>query len=236
MADALVIVPTYNELENIAKLVRRVMLLPEALDVLVVDDDSADGTGDEVRRLQGEFSGRLFLEVRVGKRGLGGAYLHGFAWALARQYEYVFEMDADFSHDPGDLVRLRRACEGGADLAVGSRYVRGGDIRNWRWDRLALSYFASLYVRAVLWLPVRDPTAGFKCYRRRVLERIDRSRIRFVGYAFQIEMKYATHRHGFRIVEVPIVFVDRAEGVSKMSLKIFREALGGVVQMRFRRW
>ncbi len=236
MSDAVVVIPTYNERENIDRMVRRVLSLPEAVDLLVVDDGSPDGTGGIVRALQAEFPERLFLEVREGQRGLGGAYLHGFAWALARHYEYVFEMDADFSHDPGDLVRLRRACEGGADLAVGSRYVRGGDIRNWRWDRLALSYFASLYVRGVLWLPVRDPTAGFKCYRRRVLERIDLSRIRFVGYAFQVEMKYATHLQGFRIAEVPIVFVDRAEGVSKMSLKIFREALGGVVQLRLRRW
>jgi dolichol-phosphate mannosyltransferase len=236
MADAVVIIPTYNERENIGKIVRRVMALPESVDVLVVDDGSPDGTGQDVRKLQEEFPGRLFLEERRGKRGLGGAYLHGFAWALARDYDYVFEMDADFSHSPDDLIRLRRACDAGADVAVGSRYVRGGNIRNWRWDRIALSSLASLYVRGVLWFPVRDATAGFKCYRRRVLEKIDLKQIRFAGYAFQIEMKYAAHRHGFRLVEVPIVFVDRVEGVSKMSLKIFKEALWGVVQMKLRKW
>jgi dolichol-phosphate mannosyltransferase len=236
MSDSVVIIPTFNERENIEKILRRVLTLSQPPHVLVVDDGSPDGTAAIVRELQGEFSDRLFLLERPGKLGLGGAYLRGFSWALERDYAFVFEMDADFSHNPDDLCRLRHECDAGADLAIGSRYVQGGDIRNWRFDRVLLSFLASLYVRAVLGFPVRDPTAGFKCYRRRVLEKIDLSRIRFLGYAFQVEMKYATFRHGFRIVEIPIVFVDRVEGVSKMSLRIFREALVGVVQMRFRSW
>jgi len=233
MPDSLVIIPTLNERENIGRMVRKVMSLPAGFDLLVVDDLSADGTAEIVKSLQPEFSGRLFLEERRGRRGLGPAYLHGFRWALGRDYAYVFEMDGDFSHDPEDLVRLRAACVEGADVAVGSRYVRGGGVKNWAWHRRLLSHFASLYVRAVLLFHVRDTTAGFKCYRRRVLEGLDLGKVRFAGYAFQIEMKYTAHRVGFRVAEVPIVFVDRVEGQSKMSLRIFREALWGVLQLRF---
>lgn len=233
MSKSLVIIPTYNEIENIDKMVRTVFSLPRAFDLLIVDDGSPDGTAKAVKLLQHEFNGRLHLEERTGKMGLGTAYIHGFRWALARDYAFIFEMDCDFSHDPADLVRLLAACEEGADVAVGSRYCKGGKINNWPWDRILMSYFASVYVRLVLWLPVKDTTAGFKCYRRRVLETIRLDAIRFMGYAFQIEMKYRAFRKGFKIVEVPIVFTDRVLGVSKMSTKIFKEAFLGVLQMRF---
>jgi dolichol-phosphate mannosyltransferase len=233
MSKSLVIIPTYNEIENIDKMVRTVFSLAREFDLLIVDDGSPDGTGEHVKKLQKEFPGRLHLEERKGKLGLGTAYIHGFKWALARQYDFIFEMDCDFSHDPKDLVRLLAACENGADVAVGSRYCKGGKITNWPLGRILMSYFASVYVRIVLWIPVKDTTAGFKCYRSKVLQTIELDKIRFMGYAFQIEMKYRAYKKGFKIVEVPIMFTDRVLGVSKMSTKIFKEAFLGVLQMRF---
>lgn len=233
MSKNLVIIPTYNEIENIDRMIRTVFSLARAFDLLIVDDGSPDGTAAHVKLLQQEFPQQLHLEQRSGKLGLGTAYIHGFKWALAKDYEFIFEMDCDFSHDPNDLIRLLEACEKGADVAVGSRYCKGGKISNWPWDRILMSYFASVYVRLILWLPVKDTTAGFKCYRRRVLESIELDKVRFMGYAFQIEMKYRAFKKGFRIVEVPIVFTDRVAGVSKMSTKIFKEAFLGVLQMRF---
>ncbi len=232
MHKKLVIVPTYNEIENIDRMIRSVFELPGDFELLIVDDGSPDGTASHVKKLQQEFPGKLHLEERRGKLGLGTAYIHGFKWALARDYEYIFEMDCDFSHDPRDLVRLLAACEKGADVAVGSRYTKGGKIRNWPLGRILMSYFASVYVRMVLWLPVTDTTAGFKCYRRRVLEAIELDKVRFMGYAFQIEMKYRAYKKGFKIAEVPIMFTDRVAGVSKMSTRIFKEAFLGVLQMR----
>jgi dolichol-phosphate mannosyltransferase len=233
MRKNLVIIPTYNEIENIDKMVRSVMALPREFHLLVVDDGSPDGTALHVKKLQSDFPSKLHLEERKGKLGLGTAYIHGFKWALARDYEFIFEMDCDFSHNPSDLVRLLEACEHGADVAVGSRYTKGGKVSNWPLGRILMSYFASVYVRVVLWLPVKDTTAGFKCYRRRVLESIELDKVRFMGYAFQIEMKYRAYRKKFKIVEVPIKFTDRVLGVSKMSTKIFKEAFLGVLQMRF---
>jgi dolichol-phosphate mannosyltransferase len=198
-----------------------------------LDDGSPDGTADKVKELQKEFTGKLHIEERKGKLGLGTAYIHGFKWALARDYDFIFEMDCDFSHNPKDLVRLLEACENGADVAVGSRYTKGGQVSNWPIGRILMSYFASVYVRMVLWLPVKDTTAGFKCYRKKVLQTVDLDAVRFMGYAFQIEMKYRAYKKGFKIVEVPIMFTDRVLGVSKMSTKIFKEAFVGVVQMRF---
>ncbi len=236
MAEKLVIVPTFNEKENIEKMIRKVMSLPGDFHLLIVDDGSPDGTADIVRSLMQEFSGKLFMEERKGKLGLGTAYIHGFRWALDKGYRFIFEMDCDFSHNPDDLIRLHDACANkGIDVAVGSRYVKGGKVLNWPLGRLMMSYFASLYVRIVLWMNVKDTTAGFKCYKRNVLETIDLDNIRFVGYAFQIEMKYTAHRLGFKLGEVPITFIDRVEGVSKMSTKIFKEAFWGVLQMRFKR-
>lgn len=233
MSANLVIIPTYNERENIENIVRKVFSLPTPFHVLVIDDGSPDGTAEIVKGLQKEFPGQLFIEERRGKLGLGTAYIHGFKWALARRYEYIFEMDADFSHDPQDLERLLDACKNkGADVAIGSRYVRGGKVKNWPLGRILMSYFASVYVRLILWINVADTTAGFKCYKRRVLESIDLDSIRFIGYAFQIEMKYTAISKGFKIVEVPITFIDRKEGVSKMSTGIFKEALLGVIEMR----
>lgn len=235
MSDSLVIIPTYNEKENIEKMIRKVFSLSVPFDLLIVDDGSPDGTADIVNKLMNEFPGRLFIEERKGKLGLGTAYIHGFKWALNRNYEYVFEMDADFSHSPEDLIRLREACAKGADVAVGSRYVKGGSVKNWTMERIVLSYFASLYVKVVLGVNINDTTAGFKCYRRRVLEAIDFDRIKFMGYAFQIEMKYTAHKLGFKVVEVPITFKDRTEGTSKMSMGIFKEAFWGVLQMKFKK-
>ncbi|MGZ3918879.1 MAG: polyprenol monophosphomannose synthase [Bacteroidia bacterium] len=232
MGKNLVIIPTYNEIENIEKMVRRVFGLKTEFHLLIVDDGSPDGTADKVKELQKEFPGKLYIEERKGKLGLGTAYIHGFKWALQRDYDYIFEMDCDFSHNPDDLERLLDACKKGADVAVGSRYVKGGNVSNWDMKRIALSYFASLYVRMVLWFNVKDTTAGFKCYKRKVLETINLDTIKFMGYAFQIEMKYRAYKKGFKIVEVPITFVDRVEGVSKMSTKIFKEAFWGVLQMR----
>lgn len=203
--------------------------------MLVVDDNSPDGTADIVRRLQQEFEGSLHLLERKKKEGLGTAYIAGFRWGLQRDYEYIFEMDADFSHNPSDLPRLLEACQKGADMSIGSRYVKGGEVSNWDYTRILISYFASVYVRSILWIDVRDSTAGFVCYNRRVLEAIDLDKIEFVGYAFQIEMKYAALRKGFKLVEVPITFIDRAVGQSKMSMNIFTEAFLGVVKMRFKK-
>lgn len=235
MPERLVIIPTYDERENIREILTHVFGLRPDFHVLVVDDNSPDGTADIVKELQAQWPGRLHLLQRAGKQGLGTAYIAGFKWALANGYEFIFEMDADFSHDPKDLVRLYEACAvGGADMSVGSRYVKGGQVKDWSWDRVLMSYCASLYVRTVLWLGVRDTTAGFVCYRRRVLEALPLDEVRFVGYAFQIEMKYRVKRLGFKIAEVPITFVDRIKGRSKMSMGIFHEAFLGVLNMRFR--
>jgi dolichol-phosphate mannosyltransferase len=233
LSDSLVIIPTYNEIENIERMVRKVFSLPHPFHLLIVDDGSPDGTAATVKQLMLEFPGRLFLEERKSKQGLGTAYIHGFNWALTRTYEYIFEMDCDFSHDPDDLLRLYQSCVNGADVAIGSRYVKGGKIQNWPIGRILMSYFASVYVRTVLWINISDTTAGFKCYKRKVLERIDFNTIKFIGYAFQIEMKYIAYRLGFKLVEVPITFKDRTVGASKMSKGIFKEAILGVLKMRF---
>ncbi len=233
MGKNLVIIPTYNEIENIDKMVHTVFALSREFDLLIVDDGSPDGTANKIKELQLKFPNKLHIEERKGKLGLGTAYIHGFKWALKRDYDFIFEMDCDFSHNPKDLERLLSACENGADVAVGSRYVKGGNVSNWDMKRILLSYFASVYVRMILWFNVKDTTAGFKCYKRKVLEAIDLDKIKFMGYAFQIEMKYRAYKKGFKIVEVPITFVDRVEGVSKMSTKIFKEAFWGVFQMRF---
>lgn len=236
MSDSLIIIPTYNEKENIQKIVKAVFSLNKQFDILVVDDGSPDGTAQLVKDMQeNQYANQLFLLERSGKLGLGTAYITGFKWGLARGYQYIMEMDADFSHNPNDLERLYKACkEQGADLSVGSRYVPGGKVENWPFDRIFLSRGASLYVQMVTWMPVKDPTAGFVCYTREVLERIDLDKIQFVGYAFQIEMKFAAYSLGFHIQEVPITFIDRVEGVSKMSMKIVSEAIWGVIQMKFR--
>ena len=231
----LVIIPTYNERENVSRMISKVMSLDGAFDLLVVDDGSPDGTGGIVRQRQGEFPGRLHLLERSGKLGLGTAYIAGFRWASERPYDAVFEMDCDFSHNPDDLLRLAAALEKGADVAVGSRYARGVNVVDWPMSRLLISYFASRYVRVVTRMPVRDATAGFVGYRRRVLEAIDLGRVRMNGYGFQIEMKYTAWRLGFRIEEVSIIFIDRTEGTSKMSGGIFGVAFFGVMALPFRR-
>lgn len=233
MSDSIVIIPTYNEKENVEKMIRKVFSLPYPFHLLIIDDGSPDGTAAIVKSLMQEFEGRLFIEERKGKLGLGTAYIHGFKWSLARNYEFTFEMDCDFSHNPDDLIRLREACVKGGDVAIGSRYTKGGKIVNWPVGRVLMSYFASIYVRMILWVPFKDTTAGFKCYRKKVLERIDFDSIKFIGYAFQIEMKYIAFRLGFKVVEVPITFTDRTEGVSKMNKGIFKEAILGVLKMRF---
>lgn len=237
-SDCIVIIPTYNEKENIEKIIRAINGLEKQFHILVIDDGSPDGTAAIVKRLmQSEFAGRLFLEERSGKLGLGTAYIHGFKWALSRNYEYVFEMDADFSHDPADLPRLYAACHNdGYDLAIGSRYVSGVNVVNWPMGRVLMSYFASKYVRIVTGFNVHDTTAGFKCYRRRVLETIELDKIRFKGYGFQIEMKFTAYKIGFKIKEVPVIFVNRREGVSKMSGGIFSEAFFGVIRLRWDGW
>lgn len=232
-ADSLVIIPMYNEKENAAAIIDAVMNLPEAFDVLVVDDNSPDGTADIVKRKMAELPGRVHIIEREGKLGLGTAYIAGFRRALEMDYEYIFEMDADFSHNPADLVRLREACaEGGADVAVGSRYVTGVNVVNWPMGRVLMSYFASKYVRAVTGMNVADTTAGFACYRSEVLRTMELDKIRFKGYAFQIEMKFTAIKCGFKVVEVPIVFVNRVLGTSKMSSGIFGEALFGVMKLK----
>ena len=226
------IIPTYNEIENIEKMVLSVMQLEHDFDVLFIDDNSPDGTANQIELQIEKFKGRIFLEKRTGKLGLGTAYIHGFKWAIFKNYDYVFEMDCDFSHNPKDLVKLYQACKNGADVSIGSRYVSGGKVKNWPIGRILMSYFASVYVRLVLFINIKDTTAGFKCYRRNVLESIDFDKIIFKGYAFQICMKYAAVQMGFKIKEVPITFIDRIYGESKMSSGIFKEAFFGVWKMK----
>ena len=233
MSDSIVIIPTYNEKENIEKMIRQVLGYSKPFHLLIIDDSSPDGTAQIVQKIQQEFPDRLHLEQRQGKLGLGTAYIHGFNWALERNYEYIFEMDCDFSHNPDDLIRLYDACKNkGAHLSIGSRYCRGGKVKNWPINRVLMSYFASLYVRMILFIPIKDTTAGFKCYHRSVLEKIKFQNIHFKGYAFQISMKYAAIKHGFKVTEVPITFIDRLYGSSKMSAGIFKEAFWGVWKMR----
>ena len=233
MSDSLIIIPTYNEIENIEALIRRIFSMPRSFHILIIDDNSPDGTAAKVKDLQEEYKGHLQLLERKGKLGLGTAYIRGFKYALAHHYQYVFEMDADFSHNPLDLLRLYDACANeGYDMAIGSRYVKGVNVVNWPMARVLMSFFASYYVRFITGLPIHDSTAGFICFRRRVLETIDLDKVRFVGYAFQIEMKFTTWKWGFRIKEVPIIFTDRDKGESKMSRNIFKEAIFGVIQMK----
>jgi len=234
VTDSLVIIPTYNEKENIEKIIRFVFNLEYPFHVLVVEDNSPDGTAAIVKRLMGEFKEKLFILERKGKLGLGTAYIAGFKWALEREYEFITEMDADFSHNPMDLVKLREACVNGGDAAIGSRYIKGVNVVNWPMGRVLMSYFASMYVRIITRLDIMDTTAGFVCWRRKVLETIQLERIKFVGYAFQIEMKYTAVKLGFNVVEVPIIFTDRTEGTSKMNKSIFKEAIFGVMQLRIR--
>lgn len=238
MSDTLVITPTYNEKENIERIIRKVFSLEKEFDMLIIEDNSPDGTADIVKRLMQEFPERLFIKERKGKLGLGTAYLDGFRWGLEHGYEYMIEMDADFSHNPDDLPRLYEACSmGKGDVVVGSRYVDGKiSVVNWPMGRLMMSYFASVYVRFITRMKVMDSTAGFVCYSRRVLEKMKFEKVKFVGYAFQIEMKYTVTRLGFKIYEVPIIFTDRVLGTSKMSMKIFKEAFFGVFNLRLRNW
>ena len=233
MKNSLVIIPTYNEKENIEDIIRKVLSLLVPFHLLIIDDNSPDGTATIVRNLQYEFKDRLFLEQRAGKLGLGTAYIHGFKYALAHSYDYIFEMDADFSHNPDDLPRLFDACHReGFDVAIGSRYIQGVNVVNWPMNRVLMSYFASAYVRLVTGMPIQDATAGFKCYRRKVLETINLDEIRFIGYAFQIEMKFLAYKFGFKIKEVPIIFTDRTKGTSKISKGIIKEAFYGVLKMK----
>ena len=234
MNDSLVIIPTYNEKENIEKMIRKIFSLPLKFDVLIIDDGSPDGTPDIIKKLKNEnYAENLFLVERPGKMGLGTAYIRGFKWALEKDYQYIFEMDADFSHNPEDLIKLHHSCSNGADVTIGSRYKSGVNVVNWPMGRVLMSYFASKYVRFITGMKINDTTAGFKCYRRRVLESIDLDRIKFKGYAFQIEMKFTAWKMGFKIVEVPIIFTDRKEGKSKMSGGIFNEAFWGVIKLKF---
>jgi dolichol-phosphate mannosyltransferase len=237
MSDRLVIIPTYNEIENISRIIEAILNLPEEIHLLVVDDRSPDGTGDRVRQLTEKFGDRLHLLERAGKQGLGTAYIAGFRWGLDRNYQYLCEMDADFSHDPNDLPYLFEACNSRtADVAIGSRYISGVNVVNWPMSRVLISYFASVYVRLITRMKIRDATAGFVCYRREVLETINLEKIRFKGYAFQIEMKFKAWKYGFNIVELPIIFTDRREGTSKMSGKIVSEAIFGVMRMKIGSW
>jgi dolichol-phosphate mannosyltransferase len=235
MQDGIVIIPTYNEIENIETIVRAVFSLPKKFHVLIVDDNSPDGTSDKVIELQKEFSESLFLEKRQGKAGLGTAYVHGFKWAMQHHYDYIFEMDADFSHNPQDLEKLYKACQEGAGMAIGSRYLTGVNVVNWPLNRVLMSYFASIYVKIITGMKIHDATAGFICYRREVLETIQLDKIKFTGYAFQIEMKYRTFINNFKITEVPIIFTDRTKGESKMSNAIIKEAIFGVIMLRVRK-
>ena len=235
MSDSLVIIPTYKEKENIEKIIRKVFSLEKAFHILIVEDNSPDGTADIVKRLMKEFPDKLFIEERKGKLGLGTAYIHGFKWALKRNYEFIYEMDADFSHNPEDLIRLYNACANeGADMAIGSRYIKGVNVVNWPMGRVLMSYYASAYVRIITGMSIRDTTAGFKCYNRKVLEAIELDKIKFTGYAFQIEMKFTAWKLGFNIKEVDIIFRDRTEGESKMNKSIFKEAIFGVMELRLR--
>ena len=233
MSDSVIIIPTYNEKDNVERMIRKVMSLEKEFDLLFIDDGSPDGTAEIIKHMQVEFPQRVFLEERQGKMGLGTAYIHGFKWSIKKEYDYIFEMDCDFSHDPDDLIRLYSACAlEGADVSIGSRYVKGGSVKNWPLKRILMSYFASVYVRIILCISIKDTTAGFKCYRREVLETIHLDGVTFKGYAFQICMKYAAKRHKFKIKEVPITFIDREFGESKMSTGIFKEAFFGVWKMR----
>ncbi|PKO95746.1 MAG: dolichyl-phosphate beta-D-mannosyltransferase [Bacteroidetes bacterium HGW-Bacteroidetes-7] len=234
-SDKLVIIPTYNEKENIEKIIKAIFSLEEAFDILIIDDGSPDGTATIVKGLQTQFSDSLFLMEREGKQGLGSAYIAGFKYSIEKGYNYTFEMDADFSHNPADLIKLYNACRTEADLAIGSRYCNGVSVINWPIGRVVMSYFASSYVRAVLGIKIYDTTAGFKCYRRDLLQAIDLEKVKMRGYGFQIEMKYTSHKLGYKIKEVPIIFIDRTEGTSKMSSGIFGEAFWGVIKMKFRR-
>ena len=241
MSDSLIIIPTYNEKENIEKIIRKVFSLEKLFHILIVDDGSPDGTATIVKDVQSEFPSQLHIEERTGKLGLGTAYIHGFKWALQKEYQFIFEMDADFSHNPDDLIRLYNAnAQDGGEVAIGSRYVKGVNIVNWPMMRLLMSFFASKYVKFITRMPIHDSTAGFKCYKRIVLETINFNKIQFVGYAFQIEMKFKAWKYGFNVVEVPVIFTDRTEGTSKMSGGIFFEAVIGVIQMKlksfFRNW
>jgi dolichol-phosphate mannosyltransferase len=234
MQDALVIIPTFNEKENIEKIIRSTFSQKKAFDILVVDDSSPDGTANIVKNLQKEFPTNLFLEIRKEKNGLGAAYIHGFKWAIEKKYDFIIEMDADFSHNPADLIRLYQACaNNGADVSIGSRYSQGVNVVNWPMKRVLLSYFASKYVRLVTGIPLHDTTAGFVCYKRKILETIKLDKIKFVGYAFQIEMKFKAWKHGFNIQEVSVIFTDRTLGESKMSKTIITEAVFGIIKMRF---
>jgi dolichol-phosphate mannosyltransferase len=234
MAEKIVVIPTYNERENISAILHTIFDLQQDFHVIVIDDGSLDGTGRIVRDLQLKFPGQLFIEERLGKQGLGTAYIHGFKWGITRGYQYVFEMDADFSHNPNDLPRLYDACKNGeADVAIGSRYVKGGGVVNWPADRRALSKVGSLYTRMITWMPVKDPTAGFMCYKKEVLETINLDQIVFVGYAFQIEMKFAAWKLHFKLKEVPIIFQDRTQGTSKMNKGIIKEGVLGVLKLRW---
>jgi dolichol-phosphate mannosyltransferase len=237
MVDGIVIIPTYNEIENIESIIRAVFSLEKPFHILIVDDNSPDKTAEKVIELQKEFYGNLFLAKRAKKAGLGSAYVHGFKWALKHDYDFVFEMDADFSHNPKDLIALHECCKtNGADLAIGSRYVTGVNVVNWPLSRVLLSYFASVYVRMITGMKIMDTTAGFICYRREVLEKINLNDIKFIGYAFQIEMKYRAFAKNFNIQEVPVIFTDRTKGESKMSGSIIKEAIFGVISLRFRKF
>ena len=235
MSDSLIIIPTYNEKENIEKIIRKDFSLEKDFHILVIEDGSPDGTANIVKKLQKEFTTNLHIEERSGKLGLGTAYIHGFKWALKRDYQFIIEMDADFSHNPDDLIRLYNACASdGGEVAIGSRYISGVNIVNWPMTRLLMSFFASKYVKLITRMPIHDATAGFKCYKREVLETIKFNKIQFVGYAFQIEMKFKSWKYGFNVVEIPVIFTDRTEGNSKMSGGIFREAVIGVIQMKIK--
>ena len=236
-SDSIVIIPTYNERENIENIIRAVFALEKVFHILIIEDGSPDGTANIVKTLQQEFPERLFMIERKGKLGLGTAYIVGFKWSLEHNYEYIFEMDADFSHNPADLPRLYKACaEEGADVSIGSRYVSGVNVVNWPMGRVLMSYFASKYLRLITGLPIHDTTAGFKCYRREVLQTIDLDGIRFKGYAFQIEMKFTAYKCGFKIVEVPVIFINRELGTSKMNSSIFGEAVFGVIKLKMHSW
>jgi len=234
VSDSLIIIPTYKEKENIEKIILKIFSFDKIFDILVVDDNSPDGTAEIVSSLIKQFSDRLFIEKREGKLGLGTAYIHGFKWALKRKYEYIFEMDADFSHNPDDLIKLYNACaKNNADVAIGSRYISGANVVNWPMKRILMSYYASTYVRIITRMKIKDTTAGFVCYKRKVLEKINLDAIKFKGYAFQIEMKFTAWKLGFNIVEIPIIFTDRKFGESKMNKTIFKEAASGVIKMKF---
>ena len=241
MTKNLVIIPTYNEKENIEKIILKVFSLAEHFDILIVDDGSPDGTASIVKNIQVNYTDSLYIEERTGKLGLGTAYIHGFKWALKNNYDYIFEMDADFSHNPDDLIKLLKACSfSDGDVSIGSRYINGVNIVNWPMSRLLMSFFASKYVKIITGMPIQDSTAGFKCYKKEVLQKINLDKIQFVGYAFQIEMKFTAWKYGFKIIEVPVIFTDRQEGNSKMSSGIFFEAFIGVIQMKiksyFKNW